>query len=366
MNVFTENLNEWVWTVGLLGGALVLGLLVNYMLFKVVETISKKTQTVFDDAFIKHCRGASRIVFLLFTAHFVIPFLNISQFLTSFLSQLTRIMLIASVSWLLIKMTSVVEDLILSMYQVDTKDNLRARRVYTQIHLFKRICIIIIGIIAFASILMTFERLRQFGTSILASAGVIGIIIGFAAQRSIATVFAGLQIAIAQPIRIDDVVIVENEWGRIEEITLTNVVVRIWDSRRLILPITYFIEKPFQNWTRVSADILGTVFLYVDYTVPVQAIRQELTHILENNENWDRRVSGLVVTNAMEHAMELRALMSAEDASKAWDLRCEVREKLIDFVQKNYPDSLPKLRTEIKDAAKSKIVSRTSDNKDTK
>ena len=159
-------------------------------------------------------------------------------------------------------------------------------------------------------------------------------------------------------------VIVENEWGRIEEITLTYVVVRIWDLRRLILPITYFIEKPFQNWTRASADILGTVFLYVDYTVPVQAVREELTRILENSKDWDRRVSGVVVTNAMEHTVELRALMSAVDASKAWDLRCEVREKLIEFIQKNFSDGLPKVRAEIRDVTGNMVVSRTSGNKD--
>jgi len=200
--------------------------------------------------------------------------------------------------------------------------------------------------------LMTFEKVRQLGTSILASAGVIGIIVGVAAQRTIATFLAGIQIAVTQPIRIDDVVIVENEWGRIEEITLTYVVVRIWDLRRLVLPITYFIEKPFQNWTRVTADILGTVFIYVDYTVPIQAVREELHRILQNSKLWDKKVWGLQVTNTTEHTVELRALMSAPDASSAWDLRCEVRERLVEFIQKNYPDGLPKVRAEIRDFSK--------------
>jgi small-conductance mechanosensitive channel len=155
---------------------------------------------------------------------------------------------------------------------------------------------------------------------------------------------AGFQIAMTQPIRIDDVVIVEGEWGRIEEITLTYVVVRIWDQRRLVVPITYFIEKPFQNWTRTSADILGTIFLQVDYAVPVDSVRQELTRILEGSPNWDRKVNVLQVTDAKERTLELRALASSSDASKSWDLRCEVREKLVAFVQKNYPDSLPRLR----------------------
>lgn len=204
--------------------------------------------------------------------------------------------------------------------------------------------------------LMTFDKVRQLGTSILASAGIIGIIVGLAAQRTIATLLAGLQIAITQPIRVDDVVIVENEWGRIEEITFTYVVVRIWDLRRLILPITYFIEKPFQNWTRVTADILGTVFIYVDYTVPVQAIREELHRILKSTDLWDGKAWGLQVTNATERTVELRALMTAPDASAAWDLRCEVREKILEFVQKKYPDGLPKVRAEIRESEKSKVL----------
>jgi small-conductance mechanosensitive channel len=179
----------------------------------------------------------------------------------------------------------------------------------------------------------------------IASAGVAGIVIGFAAQKSLSALLAGFQIAITQPIRIDDVVIVEGEWGRIEEITLTYVIVCIWDLRRLVVPITYFIEKPFQNWTRTSADILGTVFLRVDYVVPVDSVRQELTRILEASPNWDRKVNVLQVTDAKEQTLELRALASSSDASKSWDLRCEMREKLVAFIQKNYPGSLPRLRT---------------------
>ena len=146
----------------------------------------------------------------------------------------------------------------------------------------------------------------------------------------------------------DDVVIVENEWGKIEEITLTYVVVRIWDLRRLVLPISYFIEKPFQNWTKVSADLLGTVFIYTDYTIPVKEVREELNRILKSSDKWDGKVCGLQITDAKEHTMELRALMSAADSSLAWDLRCEVREKLIEFIQKKYPDALPKTRAELR------------------
>jgi small-conductance mechanosensitive channel len=176
---------------------------------------------------------------------------------------------------------------------------------------------------------------------------VVGIVVGMAAQRTIATFIAGIQIAITQPIRVDDVVIVENEWGRIEEITLTYVVVKIWDLRRLIVPITYFIESPFQNWTRTSAEILGTVFVYADYTIPIDAIRGELHDILKKSDHWDGKVCVLQVTNASDRTIELRALMSAADASAAWTLRCEVREELIEFIKRKYPQALPKVRAEL-------------------
>jgi len=203
-------------------------------------------------------------------------------------------------------------------------------------------------IVTASVILMMFEQLRVIGVSLLASAGIAGLILGFSAQKVLSNLFAGIQIAITQPIRLDDVVIVENEWGWIEEITLTYVVVKIWDLRRLIIPISYFIEKPFQNWTRISADILGTVYIYGDYTIPVAKLREELTRILQSTDLWDGKVDGLQVTNAKEYTLELRALMSAKDSPKAWDLRCLVREKLVAFVQENYPQCLPKFRTELK------------------
>ena len=183
--------------------------------------------------------------------------------------------------------------------------------------------------------------------SLLASAGVVGVILGIAAQKTLANVIAGIQLAITQPIRIDDVVIVEGEWGRIEEITLTYVVVRVWDKRRLIVPVNYFLERPFQNWTRVSADLLATVYIYADYHLPVDPVRKALYEILKESNNWDGKVWGLQVTDLTDKTMELRALMSASDSSKAWDLRCEVREKLINFIQKQFPHCLPEIRAEL-------------------
>lgn len=339
--------------VGILGGAVILGLIGHYVLFAVAGSLTRRTQTNLDESLVKHCRGPSRIIIPLLTVHLLLPLLKVSPGIQTFISQTFSILLIISVAWLIIRTTNVVEDLIFIQYRIDVADNLEARKIHTQIGVLKKVVIVVVGVLTLATVLMTFEKVRQLGTSILASAGIAGIIVGFAAQRSIATLVAGFQIAMTQPIRIDDVVIVEGEWGRIEEITLTYVVVRIWDLRRLIVPITYFLEKPFQNWTRVSADLLGTVFMYVDYTVPIQEVREELQRIVKESDRWDGKVCVLQVTNATEQTLELRALMSAADSSRAWELRCEVREKLLEFIRKNYPGSLPKVRAEIREPAKS-------------
>jgi small-conductance mechanosensitive channel len=176
---------------------------------------------------------------------------------------------------------------------------------------------------------------------------VAAVVAGLAARTTLSSLFAGVQIALTQPIRLDDVVVVEGEWGWIEEITTTYVIVRVWDLRLLVVPLSYFIEKPFQNWTRRTADLLGTVFVYVDYSVPVNELRQELLDILRKSGMWDGRTWGLQVTNASDRTIELRALMSAPNGPKAWDLRCHVREKLIEFLQRQYPQSLPRVRAEL-------------------
>ena len=205
----------------------------------------------------------------------------------------------------------------------------------------------ILVIIAVSGVLMTFDTVRQVGLSILASAGIAGVILGFAAQKSLTTLIAGIQIAITQPISIDDVVVVENETGRIEEITLTYVVVQLWDKRRLIVPITWFIDRPFQNWTRISAELLGTVFLYLDYTIQPDTLRHELERIVSSTPLWDRKVVKMHVTNTSEKSVEMRALVSAANSSELWELRCLVREQLIEFIRNNYPGWMPKVTMEM-------------------
>ncbi len=256
----------------------------------------------------------------------------------------STLLFILAMTWLIIALLKIVKRVILRNYNVGETDNLKARKIYTQFTILERIVIFIVIVLAIGLALMSFKEIREVGISIFASAGVAGIIIGFSAQKFIGTILAGIQIAIAQPIKLDDVVIVEGEWGRIEEITLTYVVVAIWDKRRLIVPTPYFIEKPFQNWTKTSSDILGTVFLYVDYKVPIDKLREELTRILQNTALWDGEVNVVQVTDSKPNYVEIRALMSAKDSSTAWDLRVHVREKLIVFLQENYPESIVRNR----------------------
>jgi small-conductance mechanosensitive channel len=259
-----------------------------------------------------------------------------------------KLAIIFCVTWLLVRSVNLAREMIMRKYDIDAKDNLKARAVYTQLRILERIVIFVIILIAIAAALMTFESIKNIGISLFASAGVAGIIIGFSTQKVIASVMAGFQIAFAQPIRLDDVVIVENEWGWIEEINLTYVVVRIWDKRRLIVPTTYFIEKPFQNWTRVSADIMGTIFIYTDYSLSVDQLREAFMEMLKETDLWDGKVGVLQVTDATERTMEIRALVSAVDSPTAWDLRVLIREKLILYLQEHHPDSLPRTRVELK------------------
>jgi small-conductance mechanosensitive channel len=229
------------------------------------------------------------------------------------------------------------------LFDTSLADNIRQRRLRTQIDFLYRITLLIITVVGLASILMTFDGARRLGTSLIASAGLASVVIGFAAQRSLSNLIAGFQIAFTQPIRLDDVVIVEKEWGRVEEITLTYVVVRLWDLRRMILPLNYFIEKPFENWTRISADILGYFYLYADYTVSTEMLRTELEKLAQQSPLWDRRTCLLQVTDFTEQTVQLRILVSARNASDAFDLRCYLREGLLQFLQ---PSAFPKRRFE--------------------
>ena len=261
--------------------------------------------------------------------------------------QVSTIVLIATITWLLMRMARGFGQAIVLSHATDTSDNLVARRIQTQTQVVTRLVVGGIGLVGFSLALMTIPDVRQIGTSLLASAGVVGIAAGLAARPVLGNLMAGLQIAFSQPIRLDDVVIVQGEWGRIEEITSTYVVVKIWDERRLIVPLQWWIEHPFENWTRNSANILGTVFLWVDYRMPLKPLRDALQTVCEQSPLWDQRVCLIQVTDFTEKAMQLRCLISSADSGKAWDLRCLIREELMKLMQNDYPDYLPRARAEI-------------------
>ncbi|CAB3779727.1 hypothetical protein LMG28614_00912 [Paraburkholderia ultramafica] len=263
------------------------------------------------------------------------------------LRDITAIALIAALTWLSVRSAAAIGEAIVRAHPLDTVDNLQARRIHTQARVLARSVMILIVIVGTGGALMTFPNVRQVGASLLASAGVAGLVAGIAARPVLGNLIAGLQIALSQPIRLDDVVVIQGEWGRIEEITGTYVSVRLWDQRRLIVPLQWFIENPFTNWTRSSSQIIGTVFLFVDYRMPLAPLREELARIVESAPEWDRRVQVLQVTDGTERSMQLRALVSSLDSGLNWDLRCRVREGLLDFIQRHYPQYLPRTRAEV-------------------
>lgn len=258
-----------------------------------------------------------------------------------------QVMLIFAFAWLMTRVTHLIAHLLAMRFDMTVGDNLRARSVHTQITLIRRIVNFIIVLISLAAVFLMFGSLRGLGISLLTSAGVAGIIIGISAQKILGNLMAGIQLVLTQPIRLDDVVVIEGEWGKIEEITLTYIVVHIWDHRRLVIPISYFIEKPIQNWTRTSAELLRTVSFFVDYTVPLEPMRQKFKEILDQSSYWDRKVGVIQLVNCTPETVEMRALMSVPNAPAGWELSCEVREKMIEFIQSSHSSALPKRRADI-------------------
>ena len=325
-----------------------------WLLFRLTHVLEARlthwaslTRSKIDGLFVPLLGRSLRVLVPVLGVIFTLPILNLPNDYAAVVGKGTSILLIAALAVILFQVVATGERALLGSFDITAADNLRARTVYTQVHGISKVIYVVIGFFAIATILMLFEEVRHVGTSLLASAGIVGIIAGVAAQKPLANLFAGFQIAMAQPMRQDDVVIVEGEWGRIEDITLTYVVVRIWDDRRMVLPLSYFIEKPFQNWTRTSAQLMGAILIWVDYTFPVDEARTVLRQIIESSTLWDKRFWNLQVSDTTERTMQLRVLATAADSAKAWDLRCEIREKLIAYIQQHHPQSLPRLRTQI-------------------
>jgi small-conductance mechanosensitive channel len=353
-------LRQWLtWLPDPVVAVLILALaaLIAYSLHRLARNLLRRLlaeRYPFVFSIITRMRGVTRLGLLILAMIVAIPVAPLSAETAELLARFLLMAMIGLVGWGAMTALHIGADIYLRRFRLDVDDNLLARKHNTQVRVLLRTLDGLLVLLTFGAALMTFDEVRQYGVSLFASAGVAGIVAGFAARPVLSNLIAGVQLAMTQPIRLDDAVIVENEWGNIEEITSTYVVVRLWDWRRLIVPLTYFIEKPFQNWTRESAALIGSAFIHVDYRAPVERIRAKLTEIVKASKKWDGRVVNLQVTDAKERTIELRCMASARSAGAAFDLRCEIREKLIDFLQREHPEALPQDRAEV--AARAEVV----------
>ena len=332
--------------VAVIVGAAIIGLLAHLLGLIADRRALPRTGAVLERSLVKRARAPLLAIFPLASIGIAMGIVRLRPSVEAWLSHLLSILLVASIAWLGAQMTYVVEDVILARFSIEDADNLRARRIRTQIQVFRRIVVVLVIVLAAAVILLSFRQVRAAGAGLLASAGLIGLMAGVAAKPVATNVLAGMQIAISQPIRVDDVVVVQGEWGRIEEINLTYVVVRIWDLRRLVLPISWFITNTFENWTRSSAALLGYVHMEVDFQTPIDELRKHLGEMLAQHPLWDRQVWNLQATQWGPTTLQLRALMSTRDSSSRWDLECAVREEMVTWLNQRMPESLPRYRAE--------------------
>ena len=325
--------------------AFALGLILHKIVYRVLSRLTENRE-LFWRSLVQRTRRPLRLAILTWTLSLGVVVAPLNNQQESLLRHILLLCFIVLLGWMARTALHIWTTVYLRRFKLDAEDNLLARKHVTQSRIMERVAATAIIALTLSAALMTFPAVRQYGVSLLASAGVAGIVLGLALQPVLKNLFAGIQLAITQPIRIDDALIVEGEWGNVEEITSTYVVVKLWDWRRMVLPLSYFIEKPFQNWTREGASLIGSVMIYLDYTVPVAVIRQKVEEIAAGSPLWDKQVAGVQVTDFREAVMEVRILVSASNAGRAFDLRCEVREKLIDFIQREYPGALPRVRAE--------------------
>lgn len=338
---------EWLRAAGILVGAEVAALVLHWAMMRTARGFAGSE---LDYSIVRQARRPARALLLLLGLYLVLPLLPLDPAAGDVVRHGVLLALIATAGWGAVSMLVVVERIVGARYRMDVRDNLMARQIQTRFRVLRRVGAAFVVLLTVSIMLLTFPSIRNVGLGLLGSAGLAGLVLGIAAQPVLSNLIAGIQIALTQPIRLDDVVIVEGEWGRIEEILTTYVVVRIWDQRRLVVPLSYFIDHPFENWTRRTADLLGTVVIHCDYRVPVDAVRRELGRILEETELWDGEAWALQVVDADDRSIRLRALMSAPDASGAWELRCHVREELIAWLAREHPESLPRVRAELPEA----------------
>jgi small-conductance mechanosensitive channel len=339
--------HAWFFAVFLLCGVIVLSNVVHFVVFRVLRHKEKQSKDARWRSVQQYLSHPARAIFFITCLLIVLPIVpQVSAGVQATVLQFLVMALVVALGWFAVGCVYVFQAAVLRNYDLSAEDNVRARRIHTQFQLFRRMFITFIVIVDIGALLWTFNdpRIWHYGSGLLASAGIASIIVATAAKSTVANLLAGLQIAMTEPIRIDDVVVVQGEWGRVEEINSAYVIIRIWDLRRLIVPLSYFIENSVQNWTRQSADIMGTAFLYVDYSIPVEDLRQQLNAIVHPSPLWDKKVCGLQVTNLSERSMELRCLVSSRNASENFDLRCQVREQMAAWIQQNHPTAFPTTR----------------------
>jgi len=341
-------IEAWQW-LGLVAGlciAFFVAFVIGALAHRIALRIARRTRLAWVNRLVEAASAPLRLLLGLGTFAAAVRAVHLSVPAQIEVDHLLRISAVILFSWALLRALRLAAE-VLGDWSLREGDGAAARSRLTQIMVLRRVIGFVVVLVGGALVLLQFDALRAVGTSLLASAGVAGIVVGLAAQRSIATVLAGLQISLTQPVRVGDVVVIEGEWGTIEEITLTYVVVKIWDLRRLVVPITKILESSFQNWSRAGSDILGTVFLYADYRLPVDEVRRELESFVSGRREWNGKVVGLQVTGATDRTIELRALVSAADASLNWDLRCAVREHILQFIQRLEGGAyLPRMRIE--------------------
>lgn len=336
---------DWVLSAALLVGSAIAALIVHAAFLALMRRFLGERRPLLRTA-LNATKGPTRLGLLLLALAIALPAAPLGPDAKAIAARLLGLAAICLFGWIAATVLHIAAELYLLRFRIDVEDNLLARKHVTQVRVLLRVLDVVIVLVTIGFALMTFEAVRQYGVTLFASAGVAGIVAGLAARPVLTNFLAGVQLAVAQPIRLHDAVIVENESGNIEEITFSYVVVRLWDLRRMIVPLSYFIEKPFQNWTRTGGELIGTVLFYVDPTAPIEAIRNKLMQIVSQSPLWNRQVVSLQVSDCRETTIELRALVSANNASAVWDLRCEVREKLIDFLQREHPYALPRRRYE--------------------
>jgi small-conductance mechanosensitive channel len=347
MHYLLGDTRRWLIGGAVLAGVIILSLILHKVAFFIVKRLFRKRGAFLQHALTDRAENPARVIFPLIGLVVALPFLPIPHDVRLSIQRVLGLGVIACMGWAVIVVANVVGDTLYARYSTDAGDDLVARRIRTQTQVLRRIVVMIVLFVTAGIMLMTFPEVRRIGVSLLASAGLAGLVVGVAARSTLSSLIAGIQIALTQPMRLDDAIVVEGEWGWIEEITTTYVVIKIWDLRRLVVPLSYFIDKPFQNWTRTTANLLGVVLVYADYRLPVDEVREELHQLLEGSDLWDKKAWGLQVTDATDKTIQLRALVSAADGSRLWDLRCYIREKLIAYIASTYPDALPLNRQDI-------------------